>query len=182
MTTFDRLTLLPIVCHHQSKGRAMTDVIQVDPTFRHCEKEIICHGVIDPTISCLKWYDINRPDQPIAQTIHDLARNFVSRKLKSGGNFSAQELGFVLLHRCGEGFYFLGLCTWRGNNELWKTIFFLETDVMEDFALYPQEEPHKDTFCVWEMAVACHETRAWTTYLKSRRTAHDANTYLTTAI
>ena len=157
----------------------MPEVIQVRPDYSHYEKVIRCHGVIDPTIGRLKWYDINRSDQPIEQKVRDLARNFVSRKLTSDGSPSAQELGFVFLHRCGEGFYFLGLCTWRGNNELWKTIFFLEPNKMEDFALWPQDEPHKDTFCVWELAVVSHETQAWTTYILSNRTDQDADRYLT---
>jgi len=159
----------------------MSEIQQVSPAYRHYDKAIRCHGVIDPKIGRLKWYDVNRSDQPIEQAVHDLARNFVSSKMTSDDSPSAQEMGFVLLHRCGEGFYFLGLCTWRGNNELWKTIFFLKTDTMEDFALFPQDEPHKDTFCVWELAVVSNETQAWTTYLKSNRTDEDADRYLTTA-
>lgn len=158
------------------------EVIQVSPAYSHYEKVVHCHGVIDPQIGRLKWYEINRSDQPFEQAIRDLARSFVSRKLTSDDSPSAQEMGFVFLHRCGEGFYFLGLCTWRGNNELWKTIYFLEADTMEDFALWPQDEPHKDTFCVWELAVVFHETQAWTTYLISNRTDQDADKYLTTAI
>ena len=160
----------------------MHEVIQVSPAYRHYDKAIRSHGVIDPTIGSLKWYDVNPNEQPIEQAIRDLARRFMSHILISDGSPSAQELGFVLLHRCGKGFYFLGLCTWRGNNELWKTIYFLEADTMEDFALFEQDEPHKDTFCVWELAVVSHETQAWTTYLRSNRTDQDADRYLTAVI
>ena len=160
----------------------VSEVIQVSPAYRHYDKVIRSYGVIDPTIGRLKWYDINRSDQPIEQSIRDIAQSFMSYKMTSDGKPSAQELGFVLLHRCGDGFYFLGLCTWRGNNELWKTIFYLETDAMEDFALFEQDEPHKDTFCVWELAVVSHETQAWTAYLRSNRTDQDADRYLTTVI
>ena len=159
----------------------MSEVIQVSPTYSHYEKVIRCRGVTDPTISRLKWYDINRNDQPIEQAIRNIARRFVSHKLTSDDSLSTQELGFVLLHRCGEGFYFLGLCTWRENNELWKTLFFLETDTMAGFALFAQGESHKDTFCVWELAVVCHEMQAWKTYLMSNRTDQDADRYLTIA-
>ncbi|PCH48430.1 MAG: hypothetical protein COC23_00220 [Hyphomicrobiales bacterium] len=158
------------------------EVTQVGAAYRHYEKAIRCHGVIHPTNNRLKWYDITRSDQPIEQPIRDLGRDFLSRQTTSVGIPSAQELGFVVLHRCGEGFYFLMLCTWRENNELWKTVFFFEADRMEDFALFPQDEPHKGTFCVWEMAVVSHETQAWTTYLLSDRTDQDAGTYLATII
>ena len=198
MTPLGILSLLSIDWHHQCKEVVMNadtepqdtnnvlskapEIIQVSPTYCHYEKVIRCHGVIVPTIGRLKWYFINQFDQPIEQSIFELAQSFVLRRLRPNGSPSAQELGFVLLHRCGEGFYFLGLCTWRGNNELWKTIFFLEADTMEDFALFPQDEAHKDTFCVWELAVVCHEMQAWTTYLKSNRTDQDADRYLSTVI
>ena len=160
----------------------MQEIKQVNPAYRHYDKVIRSHGVIDPRMGRLKWFDINRSDQPIEPDVRDLAQDFVSRKLNSDVSPSAQEFGFVLLHRCGEGFYFLGLCTWRGNNELWKTIFSLEADAMQDFALFEQDEQHRDTFCVWELGVVCHETQAWTAYLLSNRTDQDADRYLTTVI
>ena len=158
------------------------EVIQVNPAYRHYKKQIHSHGVIQPANNRLKWYDINRGNKPIEQDIRELAQDFLSRQTTTVGIPSAQELGFVLLHRCGSGFYFLGLCTWRGNNELWKTIYYLDTGKMESFALFPQDEAHRDTFCIWELAVVSHETLAWTTYLLSDRTNQDADTYVTTII
>ncbi len=156
--------------------------VQVSPAYGHYEKMIHSHGVIDPTIGRQKWYAVNRGDQPIDQSVQDLAQDFIARTLASDGDPSPQELGFVILHRCGDNFYFLGLCTWRENNELWKTLFHLKTETMADFAIYPQAEPHKDTFCVWELAVVCHEMKAWTRYLNSKRSDQDATQYLTTVI
>ncbi len=101
----------------------MPEVIQVSPAYRHYKKKIHSHGVIQPANNRLKWYDITRGNRPIPQEIRDLARDFLSRQTTTIGTPSAQELGFVLLHQCGQGFYFLGLCTWRQNNELWKTVF-----------------------------------------------------------
>ncbi len=115
------------------------EVVQVSPAYRHYEKTVHCHGAIQPN-SRLKWYEIARGKQPIEQAVRDLALDFVARQTTSAGTLSAQELGFVFLHRCGEGFYFLGLCTWRNNNELWKTIFYFDAGKTEDFALHPQDE------------------------------------------
>mgnify|MGYP000191595579 CR=1 FL=1 len=53
-----------------------SEVMQVSPTYEHFKKVIRCHGVIDPTISRLKWYEIARGNQPIEQAIRDLARRF----------------------------------------------------------------------------------------------------------
>lgn len=154
---------------------------QVTPSYRHYKKNIHSHGVIQVN-SRLKWYDIARGKHPIEQAVRDRAQDFLARQAASIGVPSAQELGFVLLHRCGKGFYFLGLCTWRGNNELWKTQYYFDAGKTGDFAIYPQKGPHKDTFCVWELAVVSHETLAWTTYLQSGRTNQDADTYLTAII
>lgn len=93
-----------------------------------------------------------------------------------------KSLGSFFCIGAVKGSIFLMLCTWRENNELWKTVFFLEADRMEDFVLFPQDEPHKGTFCVWEMAVVSHETKAWTTYLLSDWTDQDSDTYLTSRI
>ena len=158
------------------------EMVQVSLAYRHYKKKVHSHGVIQPTNSRLKWYDITRGGKPIEPAIRDLARDFLSRQRSLVGIPSAQELGFVLLHRCGQGFYFLGLCTWRQNNELWKTLFYFDDGKTEDFAVFPQDGPHKDTFCIWELAVVSHETLAWTTYLLSDRTNQDADTYLTTII
>jgi hypothetical protein len=160
----------------------MSEITQVHPSYEHYEKVTRGYGADGPTNGRLKWYDINRSGQPIEQPVRDLAQRFVSEILASDEGPTSKELGFVLLHRCGEAFYFLGLCTWRGNNELWKTIYFLETDKLESFAVFPQDGPHRDTFCVWELVVVCHETRAWTAYLNSNRTEQDMERYLTKII
>ena len=168
--------------NERNRMNKMPKTVQVSPAYRHYKKNIHSHGVIQPSNNRLKWYDITRGGKPIKQEIRDLARDFLSRQTTLVGIPSAQELGFVLLHRCGQGFYFLGLCTWRENNELWKTVFYFDAGKTEDFALFPQDGPHKDTFCIWELAVVSHETLAWATYLLSDRTDQDADTYLTTII
>ncbi len=158
------------------------DIVQVNPSYRHYDKTVHGKGVIQPENNRLKWYEIARGKQPIEQGIRDLALNFVTRLTKLEGLPSAHELGFAFLHKCGQGFYFLGICTWRNNNELWKTMFYFDVGKTEDFEFYPQDERHKDTFCVWELAVVSHETLAWTTYLRSDRTKQDEEAYLTAII
>lgn len=74
--------------------------------------------------------------------------------------------GFVILHRCGTaGFYFLIVSTWRGNNEVWETVYYKNGEAMADFALFPRDAAHKPTFCVWELAAVWHETKAWERFL-----------------
>jgi hypothetical protein len=125
----------------------------------------------------LKWYDIALPDTPVAPGIRDLARSFLAAEAESSRWELGDELGFVLLHRCGQDFHFLIVCTWRGNNELWETVYSKEA-AMPNFAAFPQGARHKGTYCVWEMAAVWHETKAWRAYLSSARSAHDADLYL----
>lgn len=150
----------------------------VDPAYRHYRKTIMPHGISRPNNSHLKWYDIARNDQSIGASVRDLARKFVDEQASLTGIPNRNELGFVLLHRCGEGFYFLMLCTWRDANELWKTVYYFDTKKMTGFAPFPQDEPHKGTFCVWEMNVVAHEAVAWTQYLMSERRQEDEDAYL----
>lgn len=154
------------------------EIKTVDPAYRHYEKTVTSHGIVDPNNSHLKWYDIARKDQSVSTSIRNLAQNFLKSQAASTGVPCKNELGFILLHRCGEGFYFLMLCTWRDANELWKTVYYFDVEKMDGFVLFPQEEQHKGTFCVWEMSVVIHETRAWTKYLMSARGQQDKNKYL----
>jgi hypothetical protein len=81
----------------------------------------------------------------------------------------AGELGFVILHRCGESFYFLLVSTWRNENELWETVWAMDGERDQAFHPWPVEGTHRPTFCVWELAAVCHERTAWSAYLRSAR-------------
>ena len=71
----------------------------------------------------LKWYDIALPEMPVPAEIRDLARAFVAREAAGPKMNLAGELGFVILHRCTAAFYFLLVCSWRHENEIWKSTF-----------------------------------------------------------
>ncbi|PCI05056.1 MAG: hypothetical protein COB78_00035 [Hyphomicrobiales bacterium] len=154
------------------------EIKTVDAAYRHYEKTVVSHGIIRPNNSRLKWYDIASKDKSISAFIRNLAQKFLEGQAALTDVPYKNELGFVLLHRCGESFYFLMLCTWRNSNELWKTVCYLDVEKMGDFAPFPQEEQHKGTFCVWEMSVVARETLAWTQYLMSARKQEDENAYL----
>lgn len=146
----------------------------VEPTYVHREKiatprdNLVLGGVP------LKWIDIGAANEPVPEQIRALACDFLRRaQPKFGG-----DIGFVILHRCGDGdFYFLLVQTWVGNNEIWKTTFYKD-GAASDFALFPLDEPHKGAFCVWEAGVVAHEVAAWNRYLRSSRDAVARDVYL----
>ena len=132
--------------------------------------------VLDDTV--LKWYEIAPEEAPIPLRVRDLAYDALCRATRSGELELSGELGFVILHRCGDSFYFLLVSTWRNDNELWETVWAKEGPGVETFEPWPVEGAHRPTFCVWELGAVCHEQRAWSRYLRSDRGAVARQAYL----
>jgi hypothetical protein len=87
-------------------------------------------------------------------------------------------LGFVVLHRCGDGFHFLLVATWQNANELWETVWAKDGDGDPEFHPWPLDGTHRPTFCVWELGVVAHERLAWTRFLRTRRDVDARLAYL----
>jgi hypothetical protein len=121
----------------------------------------------------LKWYAVHPDDRPVPAQITRLARSYLTN-----ASLEAKGLGFVILHGCGKDFYFLIVNTWRNDNELWETVFYKNGDAMTDFALFPRENVHKPTFCVWELVPLWHEQQAWVRFLSSARDETAMRTWL----
>jgi hypothetical protein len=124
----------------------------------------------------LKWYDIAPAGEDVPAETRQQARAFL--RAQPAADAEGVELGFVILHRCGESFYFLMLCTWRNNNELWQTVFSQDDRTRPDFPLVPREQAHKPTYCVWELGPVLHEQQAWLSYLRSSRDDADRASWL----
>lgn len=143
----------------------------VDPSYRHGDKAVAARPVLAAGARRLKWYDIAADDLPVPKEVHAMARDFLA-----GADLSQLgELGFVILHRCGADFYFLIVCSWRGNNEIWESVHAKDAGDA-GFREFPHPGPHRGTYCVWEMGAVAHESQAWRRYLMSKRddTAREA--------
>ena len=136
----------------------------VGQNYEHGPKRVTPGEMIETDGAALKWYQLAADDRPVPDEIDRLARSFLART-----PLEAKGLGFVILHRCGEDFYFLIVNTWRGNNEVWETVFYRNGEAMADFALWPRDGMHKPAFCVWELAAVWHETKSWELFLISSR-------------
>lgn len=144
----------------------------VAQNYRHGPKWIAAGDSIETNAAVLKWYALYSKDQPVPDEIDRLARAYLARNA-----LEAKGLGFVILHRCGSDFYFLIVNTWRGNNEVWETVFYKNGDAMTDFAPFPREGMHKPTFCVWELAAVWHEKETWEQFLTSPRDENAARVW-----
>lgn len=136
----------------------------VDAAYRHVPKQVTPGEALRAPGVHLKWYALHPQDRPVPEEITRLARAHLTDT-----PLDARGLGFVILHRCGSGFYFLIVCTWRNNNEMWQTVFHKDGDAMAEFALFPRDAAHKPTLCVWEMVPASYEHQAWSRFLTSAR-------------
>jgi len=142
--------------------------------YRHRDKLVTPRGSIRHRKANLKWYDLAPADEPVPAEIHQLAKDFLSTSALDLGD----DLGFVILHRCGHEFYFLLVSSWRGNNELWESVYAKASNAHPDFALFTFEGTHRGTFCVWEMGAVWHEQQAWKRYLRSPRDDSAREIYL----
>jgi hypothetical protein len=114
----------------------------VSPDYRHATKSIAPGETLDIRgFATLKWYDIAAPHAPVPAEIGELARQCLVDEV-AGGAIELEGLGFVILHRCGEGFYFLLACTWAGNNELWETVWAKNGDADPMFRPWPLARGH----------------------------------------
>lgn len=148
--------------------KLVSELLKNDPgvkeTYRHVLKRVTPGESIETNGAVLKWYALHPEDRPVPAKIDLLARSYLTSR-----EIEAKGLGFVILHRCGNDFYFLIVNTWRGNNEVWETVFYKDGDAMADFSLWPRDEVHKPTFCVWELAPVWHEKESWERFLMSAR-------------
>jgi len=149
----------------------------VQAGYRHLTKEIAIGAPIELGSSVLKWYDIAPADDPVPGPIRALARGSLRGAVDSGPIVLDDDLGFVILHRCGADFYFLLVSTWRNDNELWETVWAKDGDA-SGFHPWPLEGTHRPTFCVWELGAVCHEQQAWSRFLRSERGPQDREAYL----
>jgi hypothetical protein len=125
----------------------------------------------------LKWYEIAPEETPVPLLVRALARRSLRDATKSGDLRLPADFGFVILHRCGDDFYFLLVCTWQNENELWETVWAKRGEDLT-FGPWPVEGTHRPTYCVWELGAVAHERLAWSDYLRSARDESATRAYL----
>lgn len=157
---------------------ALEHAASVTDGYRHVEKVVTSEPSLALDGTILKWYEIARDEAPVPLAIRVLARRNLRDACRDGALGVLGELGFVILHRCGESFYFLLVCTWRNENELWETVWAKDGEGDVFFRPWPVEGEHRPTFCVWELGAVCHEREAWSEYLSSGRDDRARTIYL----
>src|ERR1700742_2920623 len=74
----------------------------VTADYRHYAKQVEpAEGIALPG-GFLKWYDVHAPDAPIRPETQDQARDFLRGEAAADRLRLHDELGFVILHRCGD--------------------------------------------------------------------------------
>jgi hypothetical protein len=152
--------------------------VGVRPGYRHISKLIRPEARLTLGEVVLKWYDIAPDEAPVPLAVRALARRNLRDGAKSGKLALSGELGFAILHRCGESFYFLLACTWQNDNELWETVWAKDGGEAIAFRPWPIEGTHRPTYCVWELGAVWHEQQAWSRYLRTPRDEGAKQVYL----
>lgn len=149
----------------------------VSEAYQQYPKQVAPAPLLEVSGGRLKWYDIAVADAPVPDEIRSLAAAFLEREADAGRLGLDGDLGFAVLHRCGDDFYFLLVSTWRGSNEMWESVYAKQSDAQLDFEVFPREGRHQPTYCVWELGAVWHEQQAWVRFLRSPRTAADVSAY-----
>ncbi|UWX60841.1 hypothetical protein N0B40_00920 [Chryseobacterium oranimense] len=119
-----------------------------------------------------KWY--NLAEDPAVIFPQDII-NAKACIENADENFQDKDdLGFVIMHRCGEN-YLLLVCTWRSENELWESVYY---DGSGTFEVWDRKNIHIPTYCVWEMGIVYHESKAWKKFLGTDLTEMHQQNYL----
>jgi hypothetical protein len=150
----------------------------VSAEYRHVSKVATAHERLTLGETALKWYEIAPADARVPLAVRLLARRNLRDCFKDGTLALKGDFGFVILHRCGDSFYFLLVSTWCNDNELWETVWAKESDEAMKFRPWPIEGTHRPTYCVWELGAVCHERKAWGRYLRTTRDAAAGRAYL----
>jgi len=143
--------------------------------WRHTEKRIHPGENLSVPTGYLKWYDIRAADQDATPEVSDEARDFLRGEIEAGRLELRKELGYVLLHRCGDK-YFMIVCIWRNKNEMCQAIY---AKIDAGFGPY-QFAPGalRATQEVVELDATSHERRGWSRYLLSNRDAAAKQAYI----
>jgi hypothetical protein len=129
-------------------------------------------GVFEVGKTNFKWYNL-------AENIEDISSEDISNAKACIENAEEKfqdldDLGFVILHRCGEN-YLLLVCTWRSENELWESVY---NDGSGKFEVWERKNIHIPTYCIWEMGIVYYESTAWKKFLGTRREETEKEQYL----
>ena len=151
--------------------------MHLSPDYHHRCKTAVSRGPQTIAHAVLKCYEVSESTCPITDITRSQAQ---SALMEFAPALITDFAGFVILHQCSPSFAFLLISTWRGNNELWQSVFYIDAPLAA-FApftpAYPTGPNLRPTFCVWELGVVAHEALAWQTYLSSDRTTKDLHTW-----
>lgn len=159
--------------HLTPLAKILAGDLGIDIGYHHAPKYVTPGQAVETPSTILKWYGLHSADKSISSELTELARNLVTTT-----PLEASGLGFVILHRCGNDFYFLIICTWRNSNELWETVFYKDGEAMANFAPFARDGEHKPTLCVWELVPVWHEQQAWLRFLNSSRGETEAQLWI----
>lgn len=130
------------------------------------------NGIFNVGKTRFKWYNLAENTNDISSEDISHAKTCIENATEHFQDI--EDLGFVILHRCGSN-YLLLVCTWRSENELWESVYY---DGTGKFETWKRKNNHIPTYCVWEMGIVYHESRAWKKFLGTDKQENNRQQYL----
>lgn len=149
---------------------------QVSSTYQHQAKSLRPGPALVTNEVYLKWSLIEPESLTITPVQVNEAQAFLLEELRTGRLKLNSEVGFVVQHRCAK-VLILYVCTWRGDNEVWETLYHTVVGPEARYTVTERENT-SPTFCVWVLPAVLHEQRAWVKYLESSRDHAAQEAYL----
>jgi hypothetical protein len=149
---------------------------QVSSSYQHQHKWVRPGPALETSDVYLKWSLIEPESLPITPAQVEAAQEFLLEELGTGRLKLHNEVGFVVQHRCAK-VLILYVCTWRGDNEVWETLYHTVVAPQAHYKVTRRENT-SPTFCVWVLPAVLHEQRAWVNYLESARDLAAQEAYL----
>ncbi|PIF47011.1 hypothetical protein CLU96_4057 [Chryseobacterium sp. 52] len=129
-------------------------------------------GIFTVGTTRFKWYDL--AENPADVSSEDVSKAKMCIENAEENFQHINDQGFVIMHRCDKN-YLLLVCTWRSENELWESVYY---DGSGKFEVWDRNKIHLPTYCVWEMVIVYHESKAWKKFLGTDRTEIHQQNYL----
>ncbi|MET9295713.1 hypothetical protein [Streptomyces sp. NPDC003077] len=153
----------------------LADLGNIPADYVHVRKNIRPADLLTVPGAIFKWYDVYADDRDVPKDVREEAREYLAAEAAAGRLELRGEIGFTLLHRAGDK-YFLLVCVWRNNNEMWQGLFYKDD---AGFLPYPLHEGvPRPTQEVVELDATSHERRGWSRYLQSTRDEAAKRAYL----
>ena len=139
-------------------------------------RNVFYHRLVELDGWQVKTYKISPKEAFGSQEILENALAALPTWMEKAGELQlpTHRSAFLIVHEGGDGVWSI-LSWWIGGDMLQTTTYFTPYEQPGLFRHYPN---NSSMACVWELAVVCHERKAWIEHVLKKADAPDFSGYL----